>query len=912
MKKHVRYFIIVLLIFVNVPCVKAYRNQIIGIDQSTLPKENTAGLINNRLSLQVNDGYQADELLASNLASIEVSKLHLSTLNHYIGGLASVSKIRLYITDGKISSEPKVSISVDSRQDVTYYAVDCQINEDEHGAYYEISISGNYLSHAYQVEFLEKINLKSIEVFGKVFNENIFQDAIIKQDGKLIDAYSMLDQTIKTDITLPTHTELEIIAPKGRGYLISQLIFASNFSSDQGARSIQLSYRDLNTREWVNLESADAIYTEEQDQRRQLWTVELPDIYTNHIKVNIVFNDKWGKGILTELNAIGVQRIDAISLADIIDHVDKVSPSTTVLSLNWLRDYGLSLEDYSVKLKTTSDASVISLDQHVYHSTVDQTVSVVYEISDASGTQVESPMIQVQVPREDTSKTYVDLVSDRTSFIKNPATGWVAYVEGFESSVYNLYGKTVHNPNARNKGLSLQIDTAVEAKEYWRQIDELTQEGMPISILYIRQPWSWFEPLEGQYAWKDSDSALYGLVEGARQRGIQLAFRVLTNSASGGRQATPQFVFDAGARSKYVDAGAYIGKTNEPYLDDSIFVEKFDSFIKAFADEYDNEGTAFIDAHGHGEWGEMNNGMYISFLSNMNRTVAVLQNIYEKHFGNVLLGGQLMSLKGQDTIQESFNPNGANFVMRRDAFGSSVYLDPHRKVIQYLRGEGIPLFAENCYHHFQSRDFRWSVAIDLPEGGGRNEYSGDDPFYTMRAMMKKVVDDAIDLRANTLDLRTLEDCKLFTYYGKSLLDYFNREGGYRISLQDLSFTPYEENQPVIIESTWTNYGEGIVPNKNKRWGNKIKITFALIDENDEVIYKDIVGTDEINIGDFEKGHMYKNIHLLDIDSAVKKGQYRLAVALTNEKMDYLPYIKLANRDKETPNGWLVLGDINIP
>ncbi|WP_394405198.1 hypothetical protein [Streptococcus sp. 20-1249] len=508
---------------------------------------------------------------------------------------------------------------------------------------------------------------------------------------------------------------------------------------------------------------------------------------------------------------------------------------------------------------------------------------------------------------------YAKLMSDRRSFLRNPATGWVAYVEGFESSVYNLYGTTVHNPNARNKGLSLQIDTASDAQEYWRQMDQLVDAGMPLNILYIRQPWSWFEPTEGHYAWDNPDSALSGLIEGARRRNIQLAFRVLTNSASGGRQATPQFVFDSGARWTNVDAGAYIGRTNEPYLDDPIFIEKFERFIQAFANQFDNEDTAFIDGHGHGEWGEMNNQMYTSTFADMNKVVARLQSIYENSFHHVLLGGQLMSLKGQRTIQKSFDIDGANFVMRRDAFGSDLYLNPHKQVIRDLRSKGIPLFAENCYHHFQSRDFRWSTAIDLPTGGGPREYGGDDPFYTMHAMMKKVVDDAVDLRANTLDLRTLEDCKLFTYYGKDLLDKFTSEGGYRISLHELSYALHSENERnIAIDSEWENLGEGIVPNKNKRWGNKIKIAFALLNQDGSVAYKDILSTDELNVGDFERDQIIKHSHTMKLGLDIENGQYKLAVALVNEKKNFQPYIRLANFNEQTTDEWFILGDVQLP
>ena len=161
-------------------------------------------------------------------------------------------------------------------------------------------------------------------------------------------------------------------------------------------------------------------------------------------------------------------------------------------------------------------------------------------------------------------------------------------------------------------------------------------------------------------------------------------------------------------------------------------------------------------------------------------------------FPDVLLGGQLGSSQGKNAINESFKVDGKNFVIRRDSFGSPKWLPPDEPKINEVRNNGVPLFAENCYHHFKSRDFIWSSVIDSP-GGNVDEYGGDDPYITMDAMMNKVVDDAIRLRSNTIDLRVIEDCKLWTLYGKNYLDRFTKEGGYRISITSAKYKGMVKN-----------------------------------------------------------------------------------------------------------------------
>ena len=88
------------------------------------------------------------------------------------------------------------------------------------------------------------------------------------------------------------------------------------------------------------------------------------------------------------------------------------------------------------------------------------------------------------------------------------------------------------------------------------------------------------------------------VIQGALDRGASL-FRVVVDSRDRKNEATPAYVFDAGAKY-YTDNGK-----RSPYPDDPIFQEKYAKFIEAFAQKYnDPDLVEFIDGYGLGKWGE--------------------------------------------------------------------------------------------------------------------------------------------------------------------------------------------------------------------------------------------------------------------------------------------------------------------
>lgn len=831
-----------------------------------------------------------------------------------------VKSIKIYAAKDSFNTAT-VKIATNQRfdnQQTTVQTFDkLQWQSDSNGDYVELTLDQAYLSYGYQVDFDKAADIKEVNVQGNYLEQNILNAAQFTLDGQEFDAQNMTDNAINSDVTFSDPTKehtLEITFKDGNVYALKNLLLAANYAQSQGLKTLQVGY--FKDGKWTDLDKQTLNY-HGNDQKRELIDIALPDVQTNKLRLKMSFNSTWNKGVISELNLIATKQQSPAAIANLLDHVDPLGASATTVSTNWLKEIDPNYaQKYDVKLIKTSNPNVIGQDATLKTTNEQQQVNVQYQVTDKLTQQTAlSPQFNITVPKA-VEQGYVDvaLPVDKQTAYKNPAMGWVAYVEGFECSVHNrcMDGKAdaITNPNAQNKGLCLELDHPEDVTKYWQEMDQLTAKGMPVNILYIREPWSWFEPKEGQYAWNDPNSILSLLVKGAKERNIQLAFRVLPCSAACAQQATPEYVFTAGAKyeTKSYD---YVQNVKEPYVDDPTFQAKFKTFLTAFGKEFNNEQTAFVDANGLGEWGEQNNLVFTT--GDKNKAVDTLMDYYVEAFPNVLLGGQQGSSQGAQAIANGFDVNGKNFVVRRDAFGSDIYLrnSGNAAQIKEYRKQGIPVFAENCYHHFQSRDFRWSSVIDYPaSGGGVNEYGGDDPFITMQDMMDKVVYDALDLGANTIDLRTLEDSKLWTQVGKKYLDEFTQKGGYRIAVTHATYSANAKDGSLDIKTTWQNNGVGILPNKNKRWDNKMKVAYALIDQSGKIVKQQVVTSDEINPGNFEKGQDYQD-HATFKTDGVNSGSYRLAVAILNSRDDYKVGVQLANDAEKTNNGWVTLGNVTV-
>jgi len=124
-----------------------------------------------------------------------------------------------------------------------------------------------------------------------------------------------------------------------------------------------------------------------------------------------------------------------------------------------------------------------------------------------------------------------------------------------------------------------------------------------LSTIYLRVPWSFLEPREGEFNWSLLDTPAQRWIS----KGKRIALRI-SCSESWMRYATPQWVEEAGAKGYNFTPGKGAiedGTYWEPDYGDPVFLDKLEAFLIAMAQRYDgNENVAFIDIGSYGVWGE--------------------------------------------------------------------------------------------------------------------------------------------------------------------------------------------------------------------------------------------------------------------------------------------------------------------
>ena len=164
---------------------------------------------------------------------------------------------------------------------------------------------------------------------------------------------------------------------------------------------------------------------------------------------------------------------------------------------------------------------------------------------------------------------------DNGAELENPGMGWMLHY--YDDSIFAYGGKLAPSD---------------------------TMDDFPgLTTIYMRLPWAYIEPKEGQFDWSVVDSAAQRWID----KGKQVYF-CFTCCEQGPRYATPEWVKDAGAKGYDFerDKGAVEGgKYWEPDYNDPVFLEKLDHFLAAAAARYDgNPEVALIDVGSFGIWGE--------------------------------------------------------------------------------------------------------------------------------------------------------------------------------------------------------------------------------------------------------------------------------------------------------------------
>ncbi|MEO7587917.1 MAG: hypothetical protein ABIS84_07795, partial [Arachnia sp.] len=358
--------------------------------------------------------------------------------------------------------------------------------------------------------------------------------------------------------------------------------------------------------------------------------------------------------------------------------------------------------------------------------------------------------------------------------------------------------------------------------------------------------------------------------KGAKDRGIKLAFRIVPDSQDVHMQATPQFVFDAGATGYATDSN---NAFKTPFVTDPVFRAKFNAFIAAFGQEYNDSSVVdYIDANGLGWWGEM------SSVRN-GQTREVLEWItgqYAKAFPDVMLAMNYPSgfaKADQDAMIAKYD-----LAIRRDGLGSTQWMNEAQKQeIAQKFLEGAAIIGENCYQNMTTR-----------------LTSCDDSFKkpTMAGMLQRVIDDAKKVRANTMDLRwPATDVPLWLDAHRPVWNDFALNGGYRLAPKSVAVpTDAMVDLAFPISQTWVNGGVGRLPNSTGGWHDKYRVAYSLLNEAGTVV--DQAVDMATNPGDWVKGMDYNRKFWAKFSNAAP-GTYTLAVAIVDTSTGNEPAISLA-------------------
>jgi hypothetical protein len=467
---------------------------------------------------------------------------------------------------------------------------------------------------------------------------------------------------------------------------------------------------------------------------------------------------------------------------------------------------------------------------------------------------------------------------DTVSLLRNPLTGWAIYA------------------------------TAGTPIDYWEKFDHMAVPALNrivktsdyATILYIRMGWADFEPTEGNYAW-NNEGLLKMLIDGAAQRHLKLAFRVNVDSRDKSTQCTPAYVKDAGANG-------FISKTGRkmfwsPYPDDPIFQHKYEKFIKAFANRFNNaDEVDLVDGYGLGKWGESHS---VRYLNEANREPVFnwITNLYLRYFTKVPLALNYHRLIGtpkewgpadKDSQRLLASAFKKGFILRHDAFGMTDYYKDFEKSMPAQWFPERPVIAEGGWLH-----------------NGQNGYLKDSRKYkNWQETWKGEYDDAMEAHVNIMDLRGYADATSWFETSFPLIEKFIGIGGYRF-YPSVVVAPgaLRIGKSFVIKHTWQNIGIGMCPTNLPQWNQKYKVAFALLDKV-SLKSKQVFVDGQTDLSTWLKGKASSYRYVLP-DNQLPAGRYVLAIAIVNTTKHDKPEIKLAVKERTTQEGWLPVQDVSL-
>jgi hypothetical protein len=441
--------------------------------------------------------------------------------------------------------------------------------------------------------------------------------------------------------------------------------------------------------------------------------------------------------------------------------------------------------------------------------------------------------------------------------------------------------------------------------------------GVKPSIFYIRASWQELEPSPGQYAWNNPNSALYKDIQGARAQGLQIALRVYVTDYPKAGQGTPNWIYydpdsteigaaepdhcinlstNSIAACPATDPGTSMA-VNPDYADPA-FRKYFERFLDAFATYLNtddpaanNDGPgsiAYVDAECLGRLGENNTpaivqlgpkytdsaGKSIITQEQINEMYGWANDAYKTAFTDSSSKDMAIPLALVQGKMQQYNTLIASgkYMPRMDHAGSSTWGGSAEVKMFAQATQKIPSVAEDTW--------------------------GPDDGDNRANWMKSTLVDAVSMRANTLNLRSWEKWinkpdpdDASTWVPNTDATWWALNGGYRIYPSSVkTHTSITSGTAFPIESTWSNFGTGMLPSNLGQIKGKYRIAYALLNSNDSVAAVSVdASTNPADWVDSEAHHVQSTVKFDNITP----GTYRLAVGIVDTTKQNKPTIKLA-------------------
>ncbi|WP_256012802.1 DUF4832 domain-containing protein [Desertivirga xinjiangensis] len=501
--------------------------------------------------------------------------------------------------------------------------------------------------------------------------------------------------------------------------------------------------------------------------------------------------------------------------------------------------------------------------------------------------------IPTQVSNDASKKTTASVSStvvirptyNSTAILRNPLNGWVMY------------------------GNRTATDTYWDSEYYVPELGKNVKAIDYASACYIRTSWRSLNPSPGVYTWRDLNSQMGKLINGAKTRGLPIAFRIVVDGRDQGEN-TPQFVFDAGA--DYWLSNPAVPAQKTPFPQDPVFRQYYTTFIEELAEDFNDPAiTSFIDAYGLGKWGEAHNVVYAdpgTLTSAQTETAKEevldwIMGLYTRTFTKVPLVINYHRLIGHPTSWGAVNPNSdrllvkainKGYSLRHDAFGMTDYYQSWEKTFAAAWNYKRPIIMEGG----------WIVSSHRYWNDSGAQYRQGHPEDVRLGEFNR----SAEAHVNMMDFRAGSETA--SWFGTSfpLVQRFITEGGYRLYPDEVSLPNLiTTGATASLSHRWRNMGWGYCPNNIPQWNYKYRVAFAIVDASGAV-KKLFIDNNSDPSKWLKDNPVTYNFTTTAVD--LPAGAYTWAVAIIDKTNANKPGISLAVSG-DLINGWLTLGSLQI-